>query len=242
MFDERLQALRRARADRIGWCTFLHRRVLDDLVDRVSYIRRDFRRALVIGWPERSAPDIAGLPGDTHWRATPDRLGPDDLGGFDLLLMLGTVEAANDPRAVFHAARACLRADALLLGALVGGDSLSTLRRAMLAADSATGRGVAPRTHPRIDPAALSGLLADAGFHLPVIDVDRVCLKYSSLDALVADLRGGGATNALARRDRRPITRLGLAEARAAFLSAGAEERVDLIHYAGWTPASGDRA
>jgi NADH dehydrogenase [ubiquinone] 1 alpha subcomplex assembly factor 5 len=242
LFDESLQERRRARAGRGGWCTFLHRRVLDDLVDRLSVIQREFRRALVIGWPEDAPPAVAGLPADTQWRALPEQLGPDDLGAFDLLLLIGAVDSANDPRAVFHAARACLEPDSLLLGALAGGESLATLRRAMLAADSIAGRGAAPRTHPRIDPAAVAGLLTDAGFHLPVIDVDRVQLNYRSLDVLVRDLRGGAATNALVHRDRRPLGRAAVAAARAAFLAEGGIERVDLINFAGWTPAENNRA
>ncbi len=240
LFNERLQALRRERAERIGWRTFLHERMLDDMVDRLSFIQRDFGRALVIGWPGSAEPPMNPLATSVEWRETPDLLGPADMGAFDLVLMLGTVEASNDPRALFHAVRACLGADALLLGALVGGDSLPALRRAMLVADTLAGRGVAPRVHPRIDAPAVAALLADAGFNLPVVDIDRVELRYRNLDGLVADLRGTAATNALQQRRGVPLGRAGLAAARASFAEAGGVERIDLIHFTGWTPAPTD--
>jgi hypothetical protein len=242
LFDEHLQALRRNRAERTGWRTFLHERALDDLVDRLTFIQRKFARALVIGWPSADPPGVGGIAASVEWRPTLDLLGPGDLRAFDLLLVLGTVEAANDPRTVFHALRACLGPDGLLLGALVGGDSLPALRRAMLAADSAAGRGAAPRTHPRIEAAAVAGLLTDAGFHLPVVDVDRVELRYRDLSGLVADLRGTAASNALVRRDRRPLSRTSLEAARNAFAQGGGLERIDLVHFAGWTPADNNQA
>lgn len=237
LFDERLQSMRRERAARTGWRTFLHERVLEDLVDRRAFIKRDFARALVIGWPSMEPPQVDRVADRIEWRTTPNLLGPADMGAFDLVLMIGTVEAANDPRSLFHAVRACLGPDGLLLGALVGGDSLPALRRAMLAADVVAGRGVAPHVHPRIEPAAVGGLLTDAGFHLPVVDVDRVELRYRDLAGLVSDLRGTGTSNALVSRDRRPLGRTSLAAAFASFAEGGGHERVDLVHFAGWTPA-----
>ena len=238
LFDERLQALRRLRAARTGWRTFLHERVLEDFVDRLAFIKRDFANALVIGWPSSELPKVDRIADSIDWRATPELLGPADMGAFDLVLMIGTVESANDPRSLFHAVRACLAPDGLLLGALVGGDSLPALRRAMLAADTVAGRGVAPHVHPRIEPAAVAGLLTDAGFQLPVVDVDRVELRYLDLAGLVADLRGTGATNALISLHSRPFGRASLQAASKSFAEGGGEERIDLVHFAGWTPRS----
>ena len=237
IFDERAQVMRRERAARTGWRTFLHERVLEDLVDRLAFIKRDFARALVVGWPSDELPRVDRIADRIDWRSMPDLMGPADMGAFDLVFLIGTVEAANDPRTLFHAVRACLGPDGLLLGALVGGDSLPALRRAMLAADVVAGCGVAPHVHPRIEPAAVAGLLTDAGFHLPVVDVDRVELHYRNLAGLIADLRCTGATNALISRDRRPLGRSSLAAASASFAEGGGHERIDLVHFAGWTPA-----
>jgi hypothetical protein len=135
-----------------------------------------------------------------------------------------------------------MRPDSPFVGALAGGDSLATLRRAMLAADRATGAAAA-RTHPRIEPSALAGLLGAAGFVMPVVDVDRIALRYASLAALVRDLRAMGASNQLAERAP-PRGRAWAALAAAAFAGLGVdgrtEERIDLLHFIAWAPPSAE--
>jgi hypothetical protein len=108
----------------------------------------------------------------------------------------------------------------------------------MRAADSVVG-GASPHVHPRIEPAALAHLLGAAGFAMPVVDVDRVRIAYENLGQLVADLRGMGATNVLAKRPRAPIGRAALAAAQRDFadVSGGRTiETFELLHFAGWTP------
>ena len=73
---------------------------------------------------------------------------------------------------------------------------------------------------------------------LPVADRDVLEIRYRSLDILVADLRAMGATNRLARRSRRPITKVGLAAAAAAF-GTGTLERFEIVYLSGWAPAPG---
>ena len=46
-----------------------------------------------------------------------------------------------------------------------------------------------------------------AGFALPVIDVDRVVVRYDHPLRLMADLRAMGETNVLFERPRSPLTR-----------------------------------
>ena len=236
LFDERQQALHRARAGRMGWRTFLHARAIEDVVDRLGVIQRRFERALVTGCPVELALLVANVAATVEHRASPAALEPDDLGRFDLVLMIGGLEGANDPRGWLHALRAVLAPDSLMLGALVGGDSFPGLSRAMLAADLAQGSGAAPRVHPRIEASAVAALVSDAGFVMPVVDVDRVTLSYRRFDGLVHDLRGMAGGNALSQRSRRPLGRLALAAARAAFEEVG-EERVELIHFLGWSPS-----
>jgi hypothetical protein len=135
--------------------------------------------------------------------------------------------------------RASLKADSLFIGVLPGGDSLPQLRRAIHAADQATGLA-SPRIHPRIEAAALAPLLSACGFVRPVVDVDRARVSYSSLDRLVADLRGMGATNILSARSRQPMSRSARSAVAEAFRSSGEGERTvetfELLHFAGWTP------
>jgi hypothetical protein len=95
--------------------------------------------------------------------------------------------------------------------------------------------------HPRVEPAAFTGLLTSAGFSMPVVDVDRVAVRYKSLADLVRDLRGMGTTNVLRARSRRPLTRAAAAAAGRHFLSSAEGGRVtelfEILHFAAWTPA-----
>src|SRR5262249_26269187 len=122
-------------------------------------------------------------------------------GAYDLVLALGTLDTTNDLPLALRLVRYAMRADALFVGALSGGDTLPQLRSAMRAADAISG-AAAPHVHPRVEASALAPLLTEAGFVHPVVDVDRAAVSYRSLERLVADLRGMGATNILSARPR----------------------------------------
>jgi hypothetical protein len=98
------------------------------------------------------------------------------------------------------------------------------------------------RTHPRIEASALAGLLSAAGFVMPVVDVDRVRLRYASLGDLVRDLRAMAATSLLSDRAP-PLTRRILREASDAFAARGSDgrttEEIEILHFIGWTGVSG---
>ncbi|MBA3730658.1 MAG: SAM-dependent methyltransferase [Sphingomonas sp.] len=253
LFDRRRRALIRDRAARTGVELFLHERAFAECLDRLGDIKRHFGRALLIGVPdpgwiarlEGVADSVESLDpggrfaaaaGGTH--AEEDRHDP-GLARFDLIIAVGTLDTVNDLRAALVSVRRALRPDSAFVGVLAGGDSLPALRRAMLAADQLTGPAAA-RTHPRIAPATLAGLLAGAGFLMPVVDVDRVTLRYDGLAALVRDLRRMGASNMLAERAA-PRGRRWAELAAAAFAAAAVddrtEERIDLIHFLGWSAA-----
>ena len=157
---------------------------------------------------------------------------------YDLVVAVGTLDTVNALGPALAAIRRSLRPDSAFIGALAGGDSLAALRRAMLAADTATGPAAA-RTHPRIAPATLAALLSGAGFVMPVVDVDRVTLRYAGLAALVGDLRAMGASNMLAERAA-PRGRQWAERAAAAFAAEAdgdrTAERIDLLHFIAWSP------
>jgi hypothetical protein len=131
---------------------------------------------------------------------------------------------------------------ALLAGVFPGNNSLPALRSTMLAADQASSGGVSPRIHPRIEASGFAGLLQDAGFAEPVVDIDRIRLRYRRFEDLVADLRGMGATNSLLSRSRQPFGKVALAAAKSAFAGLGDEggtvETIELIHFAAWVPSA----
>jgi NADH dehydrogenase [ubiquinone] 1 alpha subcomplex assembly factor 5 len=243
LFDEKIGLLRRARALRRGPELFLHDRALEDILDRLTLVHRRFRSALLIGAPDPAWPDRLRLRADAVQAIEPGDVMEIEPGAFDLCVAIGWLDTVNDlPRALL-AARFALREDSLFIGAVPGGDNLPLLRASMRAADEVMG-AASPHAHPRIEPAALTQLLAAAGFTMPVVDVDRIQASYRSFADLVRDLRSMGATNILTARSRRPLSRAAVNSAAEQFL-AGAEggrvkETFEILHFAGWTPSSAE--
>ena len=174
-----------------------------------------------------------------HIRIEPTELLQVEPDAYGLCVAVEGLDTLNDlPRALL-AIRFALRQDSPFIGALAGGDTLPALRAAMRAADEEMG-GATPHVHPRIEPAGLAGLLSDAGFTMPVVDVDRVEVGYRSLSALVRDLRAMGATNQLTARSRTPLTRSAAAAAASAFEAQASNGRirgrVGILHFPAWTP------
>ena len=215
-------------------------------------IRKTFDRVLLLGCIERQTADEVRSMFDTVDLIEPAAVMAKSLeakqasdveldvepGSYDLLLSLNTIAETNDPLTTLMRLRFALAPGGLLLGTLVGGESLPILREAMRTADRAS--GVArPHVHPRIDPAGLTQLLAQAGLSEPVVDIDRVEVRYGALARLVDDLRKMGTTNFLMERDRGSLDRTQWQAASSDFVARAEEdgkvsEIFDLLHFAGW--------
>lgn len=255
-FDRRLRRIRRDRAaGRFANANYLHHLAADELIDRLSLVKRNFRDALDLGSAggygagrlrglgmNVAAADAGRLfaaSGDVQ--CDEDRL-PFADASFDLVFSVGVLDSVNDLPGALALIRRALRPDGLFLAALAGAGSLPRLKSAMLAADSVEGAAASPRIHPQIDVRAAGDLLARAGFALPVADSDPVTVRFSGLSSLVADLRAMGATNLLAARSRRPLGRIALAAAMADFASGADEdgkttERFEILYLIGWAPS-----
>lgn len=245
--------MRRDRALRSGPVLFLYERAFAEILERLPDIRRDFSTALLIGTPDRSWPDrLAGIagrvtaidPGAGFAKAAGGTQVIEDSlalepGSFDLCVAVGTLDTVNDLAGALLRLRFLLKPDSLLIGVMAGGETLPRLRQAMRAADSVSG-AASPHVHPRIEPSGLAQLLSEAGFAMPVVDVERVRVGYRSFGKLVADLRGMGVTNVLSARSRRPLTRAALAAAERDFETSAEDSRsvetFELLHFAAWTP------
>jgi hypothetical protein len=250
LFDRRLRSLRRDRAARMGPELFLFDRAFDDCLDRLRDFARPFERALLVGcaspgWPiklEEFARDVevrdpgflfASNAGGVQMDE--DRFDFGD-GAYDLCVAIGTLDTVNDLPLALRSLHCALRTDSPLIGAIAGGNSLPALRASLIEGGRSEGRVVA-RTHPRIEAPTMARLLSAAGFATPVVDVDRLSLRYSALWDEVRDLRRMGATSVLAER----ATPMSLKEAlRAAqeFNRLGhngrTEEQIEILHFLGW--------
>ncbi|HEX8217236.1 MAG TPA: methyltransferase domain-containing protein [Allosphingosinicella sp.] len=252
-FDRRLRRQRRERAAKSGGdCDYLLRRAADELLERLSSVKREFRQTLLLGAGDRTlAPRLRALGLDVvaadagrglgDLQCDEDRL-PFADAAFDLVVSLGVLDSVNDLPGALALVRRALRPDGLFLGAFAGAGSLPALRSAMQAAEEAEALPASPRIHPQIDLRAAGDLLARAGFALPVVDGETVTVRFSSLPRLVADLRAMAATNLLHGRSRRPLGRVGLAAAIDDFAAQADEggktpEQFEIVYLIGWAPS-----
>lgn len=222
--------------------------MVDDVIERLAFLRHTPRRALVIGDFTGALAAHLAAAGAEAIRADPapgpgeialDEELPLPITGFDFIASLSTLDTVNDlPGALIHLRRA-LAPGGLALMAMPGAGSLPALRAIMLAADADR---PAPRLHPQIDVRAGGQLLQRAGFADPVVDSRDLAVRYRSLDRLVADLRAQGLTAVLARGGA-PLGKAAAARAREAFADMAAEGRVRetfaILTLSGWAPKAG---
>lgn len=231
----RARALQRSRAAAADW---LAESLIEDVLERIDFMRLEPRRALAIGSGAKRLAAALEANGARVVVTDPlalDHEHPWPLDNFDLIVSLNTLATINDlPGALIHL-RNALRPGGIGMASMIGAGSFPRLRSALFAAD---GERPAARLHPAVDPQAGAALLQRAGFAQQVSDGWTLRLRYSALDALVADLRAQGLTSVLADCPP-PLTRAGLERAREAFLS-GADpdgkviETVEVLTLTGW--------
>ena len=246
IFDTALIARHLAR--RSGASDFVTELVLADLEDRLAALIREFPKALIIG------PDADKLPefGQTaHARFAFERLAafgsadelPEITGtDYNLIVSLLHLQAVNDVPGYLARLRARLAPDGLLMIAALGGDTLTELREAFLAADAMVFGGASARVAPMIQVRDAGALLQRAGLALPVADVETHVVRYGSALALMAELKALGAANPLVDRSRRFASPALLAAAANAYAErdSDADGRIratlEIIWLSGWAP------
>lgn len=207
--------------------------MVEDVLERLAFLRTEPRRALIIGdWTGVLAGALRAA-GCSVSEAEPSADFSEELplpeAGFDLIVSLCALDTVNDlPGALIHI-RNALAPGGLAIASLMGAGCLPNLRAAMLAAD---GDRPAPRLHPMVDVRAGGQLLQRTGWSDPVIDSRPLDVRFSSLDSLVADLRAQGLTNVL-NRPGPALTREALSTARTAF-GVRTVERFEILTLSGW--------
>ena len=262
IFDRRLLRARRARAAVLGRSTFLIERVAQDLADRLATVLRRFDCAVDLGTPADAVRRALAASGKVGSVIAADALagnrsfpGPQALavvadeealpfrdGSLDLVVSVLALQFVNDLPGTLIQIRRALKADGLLLAALIGGDTLGELRQAFAAAEAEVEDGVSPRVAPFADVRELGALLQRAGFALPVTDSDRITVRYASPLALMHDLRRMGATNTLRERSRRPLKRATLARMMEIYAERFSDPdgriraTIEVVWLSGWAP------
>lgn len=239
LFDARAARAAKARAARIAGDRFLDAAGLDGLVDRLSPVSRRFDHGL---WLGRDLPAVL-KPFARNW--TEADFDDDEVlraeGPFDLALSLYSLQAVNDLLGAMIQIRRLLNPDGLFLAALFGGATLNELRQSFTAAESEILGGAGAHVAPFADIRDLGALLQRAGFALPVADAERLTVRYSSLAALVQDLRAHGQSNVLANRQRNFLGRRVLEALNAHYATRFSQHgkliaTFETLYVTGWTP------
>ena len=214
--------MRQARARASGPATFLLDRVAEEFGERLSAVLRQFERAADLGTPGdalrralkasgKVGAIVAATPASASgeaWQVIADEEAlPFADGSLDLVVSALALQFVNDLPGTLIQIRRALKPDGLLLAAMIGGDSLNELRESFAEAESEIEGGISPRVAPFADVRDLGGLLQRAGFALPVVDADRLTVRYGSPLELMHDLRAMGAGNILTERRRSPLKR-----------------------------------
>jgi len=140
-----------------------------------------------------------------------------------------------DPDAVFAEFRRVLAPQGLLSFSTLGPDTLRELRSAWAQVDSRD------HVHQFIDMHDLGDALVRSGFASPVLDVERITLKYLDVRAVAADLRATGARNAARGRAKGLTTPRQFAAMQAAYEKSRQDGRLPATYEAvfahAWVPA-----
>lgn len=218
IFSTRRRAMRLARAlaraRQPDAARFIAEDMVEDTLERLAFLQHETAKALVLGdWTGEIGTALRAQGSTVTEPVDLDLEAPHPVSGYDLIVVLGLLDAVNDlPGALIHL-RTALAPRGLVMAHFIGGQSLPTLRAAMFAAEP---ERPAARIHPLVDPRAAPGLLQRAGWKDPVVDTHTLKVRYSILDRLVADLRDQGLGNALAK-PAGPLGKAALDRARAAF-------------------------
>ena len=267
IFDTALLRMRKRRA--LGaaghpgahQATFLRDMALTDVRERLDAVERAFTSALDLSDDDgaaahllaqsprvaamaRLARDVASAAHDgrPHIIGSLENL-PIGPARLDLVTSVLALQWVNDLPGTLVQIRRALVPDGLLLGAMIGGNTLHELRDVLAREEAEATGGGSPRVIPFVDVRDVGALLQRAGFALPVADVDTVPVRYASLFALMADLRAMGATNPLVARSRRPWTRTRALRAAQIYAERHGDRdgRVratfQIISFSGWAPS-----
>lgn len=264
LFDRTLLRQRRTRAaEGYEEFSFLASRAADDLADRLMAVNRTFDRALVIGGAGAvgraiaARPELQGKIGTlieadisaamtAKSGALPLVMDEEALPiadeSLDLVVSCLSLHWTNDLVGALIQINRALKPDGFFACALLGGATLTELRQSLMAAEDAVYGKVSPRVSPFADTVDLAGLLARAGFAMPVSDVDRVTVRYGNAFVLMRDLRRMGETSVLAGRSRTPVHRQFFVKTAQEYASRFAEAdgripaKFEILHAAGWAP------
>lgn len=227
--------------------------VSDQIIDRLSLVKREFKTALHIGNRARNnfderLKDIAQIDrlykiDHTHAPIiAEEEYLPFGENTFNLITSAMNFHTINDLPGALLQMRKSLKADGLLLAGMLGGETLHELRACLTEAEMNLTGGLSPRVAPFADKQDVGGLMQRAGFALPVVDSDTITVTYDNMFKLMHDLRYMGEGNATYARHKSIPPRALFFEAATLYAEkfSDPDGRIcatfEVIFMIGWTP------
>ncbi|MEM9899621.1 MAG: methyltransferase domain-containing protein [Pseudomonadota bacterium] len=220
-----------------------------DIVDRLETTTKRFGKAVIYGseslpntLTERCGVQAVVLADDTPARLPrfetrlvfDEELSPIAPSSVDLIISVLSLHAVNDLIGALIQARTALKPDGLFIGALLGGETLKQQKIAVHGSEiDATGRS-SVRFSPLAHIKDLGAALQRAGFALPVADVDRYEVTYSSARKMISDLREMAETGYMEDRPP-PLSKM---TAAAILNSLPTDAVFEVITLTGWAPSA----
>ncbi len=188
---------------------FLHDWAASQILDRLTFVKRDFETTLQIGNRANDITPPASLFFKTGTNAAQNTSAvcDEDFLPFaphilDLVVSALELHMVDDLPGCLLQIKQALKPDGLFLAAMLGGETLFELRDCLMQAETEISGGIHPRVFPFADKPQMGGLMQRAGFSLPVVDSDIVTVTYENMFALMHDLRHMGEGNGLSARKK----------------------------------------
>lgn len=239
LFDHSMLKQRRNRTDKNAW--FIHDKAIEEIKERLSEIKRDFKKIAIIGfraeiWAKELNLNATYINGGDSIDFSEQT--------YDLIIHAFDLHWANDPVGQLIQMNRALIPDGLVISVFFGGHTLSELRIAFAHAETKVLNGISPRIAPMGEIRDLGELLQRAGLALPVADNIKLNVIYETPLKLMHDLRGMAETNIITDRSKKTMTKKLFNEISKHYFDnfSNSDGKIistfELIFLTGWAPAS----
>lgn len=253
VFDKSIIRKKRERcAPHLPEHNFLFNWALNQIIERLHVIKKDFPLALQIGKratiqnvKDLKIQNIITLDNTKH--LFPNVIADEEFlpfkpDAFDLIINPLTLHTTNDLPGTLSQINNALKPDGLFIGAMFGGETLHELRQTMNEVEIQKTGGITPRISPFADLPQMSALIQRAGFSLPVIDSEKITVTYDNIFKLMEDLRLMGESNSILDRKKSFTSRDFFQKTNSLYIKKFSEnnERIkatfEIIFLLGWKP------
>lgn len=210
IFDRERYKLNRLRSQRHFYkYSFLYDEASESIRERLEAFQRQFNDALIYGEFSGDIPQVKNrINADIIYREDDTLiLDEEDINianeGFDLIVSNLSLHFVNDILGAFKRYKDALRPDGIFMGMFLGANTLYELRESMKVVDIEMHNGLSARMIPMIDVKDAGRLIQEAGYKMPISDLEIVQVQYETIHDLLKDIKGMGQGNCLVEQGKK---------------------------------------